>query len=169
MALQSIDRFIGIAYMQRTTGNRLASSPDHESKCKRCMQCCYRKVIIDGLMYQTPFPCEYLDVDNQSCSVYSKRHTACPECLNIEEAIRIGVLPGDCPYVSCGIVYNEPSMLPDAWMDEITLRALARALDVSDAIVSQIIERLRDRNKLRELDMENGLAFADKLTEIAST
>ena len=70
-----------------------------ESLCKRCGRCCYRKIWIEDVLYYTPTPCQYLDTETRLCTVYEKRHLLNPECLSVEEGIRLGVFPADCPYV----------------------------------------------------------------------
>jgi len=70
-----------------------------EEKCLRCGRCCYRKLWIGDTIYYTPFPCEYLDTETKLCTIYEKRHEINPECLSVEEGIRLGIFPADCPYV----------------------------------------------------------------------
>ena len=70
-----------------------------EDTCERCGRCCYQKLWIEDRIYYTPFPCEYLDIETRLCAVYRKRHQVNPQCLDIEEGIRLGVFPADCPYV----------------------------------------------------------------------
>lgn len=67
--------------------------------CEKCGRCCYAKLIIDGDVVYTPFPCPYLDEDTRLCNVYERRHELAPQCLTIEMGIRLGVFPADCPYV----------------------------------------------------------------------
>lgn len=67
--------------------------------CLRCGRCCYAKLIIDGEVVYTPFPCPHLDAATRLCTVYERRHEVNPECITLEEGIRLGVFPGDCPYV----------------------------------------------------------------------
>ncbi len=70
-----------------------------EDKCLRCARCCYAKVILDGEVYYTDIPCEFLDVKTNLCRIYEDRFEKNPECLSIEEGTRLGVFPADCPYV----------------------------------------------------------------------
>jgi uncharacterized cysteine cluster protein YcgN (CxxCxxCC family) len=67
--------------------------------CLRCGRCCYAKLIIDGEVVYTPFPCPHLDAATRLCAVYERRREANPDCISLEEGIRLGVFPGDCPYV----------------------------------------------------------------------
>ena len=55
-----------------------------------------------------PFPCPYLDEDTRLCTVYERRHEVNPDCLTLEEGIRIGVFPADCPYVAGIESYKPP-------------------------------------------------------------
>jgi len=70
-----------------------------EDKCLKCGRCCCVKVIIDGRIIYTPYPCKHLDTRTKLCTIYKDRHTINPDCLTVEEGIRIGVFPADCPYV----------------------------------------------------------------------
>ncbi|MEW6357051.1 MAG: hypothetical protein AB1696_12040 [Planctomycetota bacterium] len=79
-----------------------------EILCHRCGRCCYRKIWIEDLLYYTPTPCQYLDVQTRLCTVYDRRHILNPECLGLEEGIRLGVFPADCPYVRDLPDYNPP-------------------------------------------------------------
>ena len=69
------------------------------SLCEKCGRCCYSKLIIDGEVVYTPFPCPYLDEKTRLCTVYERRHELNPQCLTVEVGIRLGVFPPDCPYV----------------------------------------------------------------------
>ena len=78
--------------------------------CERCGRCCYAKVIIDGEVVYTPFPCPYLDEDTRLCAIYERRHELNPHCLTVEMGIRLGVFPADCPYVRDIPDYTPPRM-----------------------------------------------------------
>jgi uncharacterized cysteine cluster protein YcgN (CxxCxxCC family) len=65
----------------------------------KCGRCCYYKVIVDGRVVYTPYPCQYLDTKTNLCTIYKDRHTINPDCLTVEEGIRLEVFPADCPYV----------------------------------------------------------------------
>ncbi len=83
--------------------------------CQRCGRCCYAKLIINGEIVYTPFPCPHLDVATRLCTVYERRHEVNPECIPVEMGIRLGVFPGDCPYVRDIPDYVPPrlGMTPD--------------------------------------------------------
>ncbi len=72
---------------------------EHEALCTRCGKCCYKKVIIGRTVFITPFPCEFLDTDTNTCTVYDRRHELNPECLNMEDGIKHSAFPADCDYV----------------------------------------------------------------------
>jgi len=87
-----------------------------EDLCRKCGRCCYAKVIIEGdspsdteVVY-LPFPCRYLDETTRLCTVYENRHEANPNCLSVEEGIRLGVFPADCPYVAHFPGYKPPRL-----------------------------------------------------------
>lgn len=67
--------------------------------CERCGRCCYAKLIIDGEVVYTPFPCPHLDEETRLCTVYERRHEVNPECLTVEIGVQLGLFPPDCPYV----------------------------------------------------------------------
>ena len=77
----------------------MSPSPQHEALCRRCGRCCYEKLIIDGCVFTTDTPCEYLDTLTNLCTIYPRRHKINPLCLTVEQGIRYGVFPADCPYV----------------------------------------------------------------------
>lgn len=76
--------------------------------CLKCGRCCYAKLIIGDQVIYTPFPCKYLDLSTHLCTIYEKRHKINPECLTVEEGIRLGVFPLDCPYVKDIADYKPP-------------------------------------------------------------
>jgi len=80
------------------------------TKCLRCGRCCYAKLIINGQVVYTPFPCPYLDEATRLCTVYERRHEVNPCCLPVEVGIRLGVFPPDCPYVRDIPGYVPPRM-----------------------------------------------------------
>lgn len=87
--------------MNRPRPTRAKPQPaqDFEALCRRCGRCCYAKLILDGHVVYTPYPCPHLDEHSRLCTVYDKRFEVNPQCVPAEEAIRNGLLPGDCPYV----------------------------------------------------------------------
>ena len=85
-----------------------SNTDDREVLCRRCGRCCYAKIVIDGEIVYLPFPCPYLDEDTRLCTIYERRHEVNPDCLTLEEGIRIGVFPADCPYVAGIEGYKPP-------------------------------------------------------------
>ena len=80
------------------------------SLCERCGRCCYAKIILDGEVVYTPFPCPHFDEDTRLCTVYGQRHVVNPDCLTAEMGIQLGVFPADCPYVRDLPGYVPPRM-----------------------------------------------------------
>lgn len=82
-----------------------------EERCERCARCCYEKEFYQGEIYYTSQPCEYLDVETKSCTVYERRHELRPGCAPLSpEVLVMGVLPADCPYVKNIENYHAPHM-----------------------------------------------------------
>jgi hypothetical protein len=108
--------------------------------CERCGRCCYAKVIIDGEVVYTPFPCPYLDEQTRLCAVYERRHELRTDCLTIEMGIQLGVFPADCPYVRDIPGYVPPRRLTrEEWeeLGDLILDAQAEAgLDEAAAVES---------------------------------
>lgn len=74
-----------------------------ESICRRCGECCRIKVELPGgRVVLTGEYCKHLDVATKRCRVYAMRHLllARDKCLSVPDAVRLRMLPGDCPYVS---------------------------------------------------------------------
>jgi len=61
----------------------------------------------DELVY-LPFPCPHFDEKTRLCTVYEHRFEVNPDCLTLEEGIRLGVFPADCPYVAGLKDYKPP-------------------------------------------------------------
>lgn len=80
-----------------------------DSKCKKCGRCCARKVIVGDRVFYTAHYCPYLDLETKLCTVYERRHEINPHCLTVEEGIRLGVFPADCPYVADIPGYRPPA------------------------------------------------------------
>lgn len=78
--------------------------------CEKCGRCCYAKLIIDGEVVYTPFPCPHLDEETRLCTIYERRHELNPCCLTVEMGIRLSVFPADCPYVRDIPDYVAPRM-----------------------------------------------------------
>jgi len=79
-------------------------------ECKKCGRCCYYKIIVDGVVVYTPYPCEYLDVETRLCTIYDRRHEIHPLCATAEDGIKREIFPGDCPLVADIPGYRPPRM-----------------------------------------------------------
>lgn len=102
--------------------------------CEKCGRCCYAKLIIDGEIVYTPFPCPYLDEATRLCAIYERRHEINPYCLPVELGIRLGVFPPDCPYVRDIPDYKPPRMsLTPQELEEFGIEAREAVLGLYDA------------------------------------
>jgi uncharacterized cysteine cluster protein YcgN (CxxCxxCC family) len=54
---------------------------------------------VDGIIFYGDEYCEHFDPETKLCRIYDERAERNMDCLSIENGIRRGVLPGDCPYV----------------------------------------------------------------------
>ena len=86
----------------------MAKNDDTEKLCRRCGRCCYAKLMLEDEIVYLPFPCPFLDEKTRLCTVYENRHEMNPDCLTLDEAIKIGVFPADCPYVAGIKDYRPP-------------------------------------------------------------
>ena len=109
--------------MEKTAGDELDA---HEARCRRCGRCCFAKLLVGGRILYLDAPCSYLDVETRLCRVYERRHELNPGCLTVEEGVRRGVFPSDCPYVADLPGYRAP-------IEDPTPEFLAQALDVLEA------------------------------------
>ena len=79
-----------------------------EPTCRRCGRCCAVKVVVEDRVIYTGEACRFYDPETKLCTVYARRHEANPDCLSLDEAIRQGVLPADCPFVAERPDYKPP-------------------------------------------------------------
>ena len=100
-------------------------SPEHEALCRRCGRCCYEKFIIEGRVFTTRRPCHCLDLNTNLCTVYDRRFTVNPRCLDVTRGIEMGVFSADCPYVA-GMAQYLPA--ENGWLGEETVRRIERGL-----------------------------------------
>ena len=75
------------------------SATQFEALCVNCTKCCYQKIIVDRSVIITPFPCQFLDVENRRCRVYAERRKYNPHCLGVLEGLQVSAFPESCPYV----------------------------------------------------------------------
>ncbi|MHC5057383.1 MAG: CxxCxxCC domain-containing protein [Planctomycetota bacterium] len=94
----------------------------HEAVCRRCGRCCYAKLLVGDQVIYTDTPCAHLDLETRLCRVYGRRHEANPDCLSVDEGVRRGVFPADCPYVAGTPGYRAP-------VEDTDPAVLAAALD----------------------------------------
>jgi uncharacterized protein len=79
--------------------------------CRRCGRCCYEKLDLEGEIFYTDEPCEFLDLKTRMCTVYPERHKARPGCAPLTpEHLSMGILPADCPYVEDLPNYRSPRL-----------------------------------------------------------
>jgi len=99
--------------------------------CRRCGRCCYAKIVVDSEIVYTPYPCRYLDRQTRLCTVYDRRFEVNPDCLSVEQGIRLRVFPADCPYVQGLKNYRPPR---EHWTTEerILFGYLVRQMDNVD-------------------------------------
>jgi len=73
-----------------------------ESLCDGCAVCCLEKIQDNdtGIIWLTPIPCKYLDIESCRCRIYEIRTVANPNCIKLttENLPEIGWLPGTCAY-----------------------------------------------------------------------
>jgi len=100
--------------------------PDYSDDiCRKCGRCCCEKFVLDGTVYYMSAVCEFLDPETKLCTIYEDRHERHPDCLPLEEGIRQGVFPADCPYVKDLPDYKPPVMnLPPQKIKEIFSRCM---------------------------------------------
>ena len=79
-----------------------------KKSCRRCGRCCYVKYRLDGKVFNTRQACPHLDVRTRLCKVFARRRQVNPECGSMAKGIRLGVFPGDCPYVADLADYQPP-------------------------------------------------------------
>lgn len=96
-----------------------ADLPVDEALCKRCGKCCYKKILSGRTVHITPFPCQYLDVRTNLCTIYQRRHQVNHLCLTVPQGLWVNAFPADCAYVA---VLAPPGYRPARddwdWADE---------------------------------------------------
>lgn len=84
-----------------------------EAICRRCGRCCRQKVRFGDTVVITDIPCQYLDLETNTCTVYPQRLFKQPLCSSIDVAIANGAQPNDCPYVGGNSNYQAPQLLSE--------------------------------------------------------
>ncbi len=91
-----------------------ADEEEREALCRKCGRCCSVKVVIQGQVVLSPLYCPFLDEGTMLCTIYPRRYELNPLCTSPEVGIRLGIWPGDCPYVDDPDSYPAPrDMLPE--------------------------------------------------------
>lgn len=77
------------------------------SRCLDCPvrgDCCYFSTLIDGRynIILPDHPCIYLNTDTGLCTIYKDRKKHYPDCLDWEDAKKIGGLPEECLFLKKG-------------------------------------------------------------------
>ena len=75
---------------------------DWDSICKKCGICCHDRDKKKGrLIVNYDMPCEYIDVESNTCIIYKNRFKICRECkkVTIIHALFSRYLPKTCGYV----------------------------------------------------------------------
>ncbi len=114
----------------------------HEALCRRCGRCCYEKYVVEERVFTTRTPCPHLDTRTRRCTVYDRRTEVNPRCVTVEEGIRLGVFPADCPYVQ-GVAGYVPS--EEGWLDDDLVRWIEEGVLTRAEDVRREMERRRGR------------------------
>ena len=96
-----------------------------EAMCTQCGKCCTEKVELDGQVYISKKYCRFLDTETKKCRVYEERFEAEPGCMTVDEGIKVGVFPSDCPYIE-DIEGYKPAI--DEWDDPAITDAIREIL-----------------------------------------
>lgn len=114
----------------------------HEAKCLRCGRCCADKYIVGDRVYFAEGVCRYLDHKTKLCTIYEHRHQTNTACLSVDEGIRLGVFPSNCPYVA-----DLPNYVPpvETVVDKQTLRLVERGKILTPEELDEHLRRKRER------------------------
>ena len=71
--------------------------------CNKCPSsirgmCCYFS-FFDGTENFLTYPCKWLRKRSRRCKIYKKRFKINPKCLTVDQGLKIGSFPKECPYV----------------------------------------------------------------------
>ena len=82
------------------------SDPEHEARCRRCGISCHLALPVGGQMVEIPgLHCKFLRPGTDRkwrCDVYEHRFELAPWCHHANEAVPLGFLARDCPYLLDG-------------------------------------------------------------------
>ena len=80
----------------------LANRDRWDDVCDRCGLCCFERVVYDDGTIEVDLtaPCEFLDEESRTCTVYEHRFRACRECHRVTPLIAVSkrFLPPSCAY-----------------------------------------------------------------------
>lgn len=78
------------------------SEAEWESLCDGCCQCCAHKLQDEDTdeIFKTNIICQYLDLKQCSCTVYSERRQMVPDCIKVttQNADKLSWMPETCAY-----------------------------------------------------------------------
>ncbi len=63
---------------------------------------------VGGEIVYLPLFCDHFDPDARLCTIYERRYELNRRCLTVEEGIKLGVFPADCPFVRDAPGYRPP-------------------------------------------------------------
>jgi len=117
-------------------------SEAQEAKCLRCGRCCRDKYIVESRVYFAEGACRYFDPKTSLCTIYGDRHRINSACLTVEQGIRLGVFPKDCPYVA-----GLPDYVATAEdvIDKQALRLIGRGKIVTPEELDEHLRKKRDK------------------------
>jgi uncharacterized cysteine cluster protein YcgN (CxxCxxCC family) len=76
------------------------STTNHCNTCSADIRgmCCWYSYY-DGTDNFVIYPCEYLSKKTRRCTIYKNRFKINEKCLTVDQALREGAFPKECPYV----------------------------------------------------------------------
>lgn len=122
----------------------MRSSPEpaaaHEALCRCCGRCCYEKYVVEDRVFTSRKPCPHLDLRSRRCKVYDRRREVNPRCVTVDEGIKMGVFPADCPYVR-----GRGDYIPseEGWLDDELVRW------IEDGVLEHVEDVRREMKRKR--------------------
>jgi hypothetical protein len=93
----------------------------------------------DGGLIFTPFRCKHLGLDGV-CRVYAHRHSVCPTCLTIPEALAAHCLPVECPYARREPHYSwGPVDRDELWQNPGVVRMCGQQMGVDPKEIERVV------------------------------
>ncbi len=87
---------------------KLEAEEHPEDLCRKCGLCCHAKVVVGDEVFLMDDHCPYLDPATNLCTIYERRHKLNPQCLTIDQGIKLRAFPAGCPYVAGLSGYKPP-------------------------------------------------------------